>query len=247
LTPTLIAVAGRVTDTLGGGIPNATVRITEGPLAGASSSTNADGRFQFIGEIPEGQTLGVEVFRDGYSAFAGRVRARPELSFRLTPTQLIDLEGVYSVTFVAADSCSQIPTELRTRTYVATVSPERSDRTNFTLKLSGASFQPAYDTFSAAVADDAVSLSVYSWDAFRWWLEDHPIIERVGEGRFVAMVGTARAVGVTSSASAITAPFRGTYSYCAALTEPTTPYFPATCSAAIECQSDGHRLLLARR
>jgi hypothetical protein len=189
----------------------------------------------------------VEVFRDGYSAFAGRVQARPELFFRLIPTQLIDLEGVYSVTFTAADSCSQIPTELRTRAYVATVSPERSDRTNFTLKLSGDSFQPAYDTFWAGVADDAVLLSVYSWDAFRWWLEDHPIVERLGEGRFVAMVGTARALGVTSSASAITAAFRGTISYCAALTEPTIPSFPATCSAAIECQSDGHRLLLARR
>lgn len=246
-SPTLIAVAGRVVDPLGRGISHATVRMTEGPLAGATSSTDADGRFQFVGGIPEGQTIGVDVFRDGYASFAGRVRARSDLGFRLTPMTLVDLEGTYAVTFTAADSCSQIPTELRTRTYVATGSPERSDRTTFTLKLSGASFQPAYDTFWATVAEDAVSLSVYSWDAFRWWLEDYPIIERVGEGRLVAMKGTARADAVASNASAITALFTGTYSYCTAITEPSFPNFPTTCSAPVECQSDRHHLRLARR
>ena len=69
VAPPLIAIAGRVADTLGRGISNATVRMTEGPLPGATSSTDASGWFQFVGEIPEGQILGVEVFRDGYSPF----------------------------------------------------------------------------------------------------------------------------------------------------------------------------------
>jgi hypothetical protein len=179
-------------------------------------------------------------------AGCGGNAASPTAPTSSTPLKLLDLEGAYSVTFTAADSCSQIPTELRTRTYVATGSPQRNDRTTFTLALSGASFQPAYETFFARVAGDTVTLSVHSWDAARWWLEDHPIIERLGEGRSVEMMGTARA-DVPPSASSITAVFAGTYSYCPAITEASTPSYPTTCSAPVTCQSDRHQLSLARR
>jgi hypothetical protein len=132
------------------------------------------------------------------------------------------------------------------RTFTAAISPTRPDRLNFTSTLTGAQFQRGYDTFFAGVASDAVRFYVYSWDAFNWWLEDQPIIERVPPGGYVAWMGTAT-TPVVSSITSITAVFDGSVSYCAVPREPDVTNYPPTCSAPIECKSDRHQLVLRRR
>ena len=130
--------------------------------------------------------------------------------------------------------------------YMAAVSPARPDRLNFMSTLSGAEFQRGYDTFFAVVASDAARFLVHSWDAFNWWLEDQPIIERFPSGAYGAWMGTATTPAVSSVAS-ITAQFDGSISYCASPREPDMADFPPTCSAPIECKSDHHLLVLRRR
>jgi hypothetical protein len=87
---------------------------------------------------------------------------------------------------------------------------------------------------------------VYSWDAFNWWLEDQPIIERLPSGGYLAWMGTATTPVVRSTAS-VTAAFDGSVSYCATPREPDVTNYPPTCSAPIECKSDRHQLVLKRR
>jgi hypothetical protein len=116
----------------------------------------------------------------------------------------------------------------------------------FTSALTGAEFQRGYETFFATVASDAARFSVYSWDAFNWWGEDQPIIERLPSGGYVAWMGTATTPVVSSTAS-ITAQFDGSVSYCATPREPDMTNYPPTCSAPVECKSDHHQLVLTRR
>jgi hypothetical protein len=157
----------------------------------------------------------------------------------------LDIEGQYTITFGAAAECTQLPCAVRSPTFTAATS-RVPDRLNFTSTLTGATFKPGCNTFSAVVASDAARFLVYSWDAFNWCGEDQPIIERPATGGYVAWMGTATTPTVNSIAS-ITAPFDGSVAYCAAPNEPTMTNYPPTCSAVIECKSDHHQLALTRR
>ena len=112
--------------------------------------------------------------------------------------------------------------------------------------MGGADFFTGYDTFWTAVGHDAARFHVFSWDAFNWWLEDQPIIERVGANGFLAFQGLADAP-LVQSATAITARFDGSINFCSALTPPAMPAWPPTCAEPIECRSDRHELRLIRR
>lgn len=111
-----------------------------------------------------------------------------------------------------------------------------------------------YDiTFTAAAACSELplhlrsrALGVFSLDAFRWWLADQPIIERVGPDGFLAFVGTAQAPVITTPA-AFTAAFDGSISFCSAMTPQTSDHFRPSCAAPVECRSDQHQIRFVRR
>ena len=121
----------------------------------------------------------LRVEKDGYTPSNPRWRAPDDITVLLRSVTPLDIEGQYTVTFAAAAECTQLPSAVRSRTFTAAVSPVRPDRLNFTSTLTGANFQSGYNTFSAIVASDAARFLVYSWDAFNWWGDDEPIIERI--------------------------------------------------------------------
>jgi Carboxypeptidase regulatory-like domain len=239
-------IRGRVQDVVSRPIPDARVTIADGPQAGLSTTTNDEGRFAFVPFTTPSEATALRIEKDGYRPATPRWRAPDETLIALQSLTPLDIEGQYTITFAAAAACSQLPSAVQTRTYTAAISPARENRLNFTSTLAGAEFQHGYDTFFAVVASDAARFYVYSWDAFNWWLEDQPIIERLPSGGYVAWMGTATTPVVSSTAS-IAAAFDGSVSYCAAPREPDVMNYPPTCSAPVECKSDRHQLVLKRR
>ena len=239
-------IRGQVRDTLGRQVSDARVEIGDGPLAGRTAMTDRDGRFMFATPLRASDEATLLVSKAGFSPATMRWRGRNDFFITLTSLNQLDLQGHYTVTFTAAPACSQLPAAVRSRSYTGLMSPTGNVFTAFTAQLSGAEFFPAYDTFWSGVAHDAARFNVYSWDALNWWLEDQPIIERVGPTGFVAFMGTANAP-LVQSPTAITAEFDGSISFCYALTPPAIANFPPTCAAPIECRSNQHQIRFTRR
>ena len=242
----IATIRGRVQDAVSRPIADARVTIVDGPQAGLSTTTNEDGRFAFAPFTTPSDATALRIEKAGFAPVTPRWGTRDEGSIALQSLTPLDIEGQYTITFAAAAACSQLPAAAQTRTYTAAISPTRPDRLNFTSTLTGAEFQRGYDTFFAGVASDAARLYIYSWDAFNWWLEDQPIIERLPSGGYVAWMGTAT-TPVVNSTTSISATFDGSVTYCAVPREPEVTNYPPTCSAPVECKSDRHQLILKRR
>ena len=243
---TLDGIRGQVRDTLGRPVNDARVEVGDGPLSGRTARTGPDGRFLFVATLQSTDIATLRVTKDGFSPATLDWRGRNDFFITLSALNLLDLEGLYTITFTAAPVCSQLPPPLRSRSYTGAMRPTGKVFTAFTAELSGADFFPAYDTFWSSVASDAARFQVFSFDAFNWWLEDQPIIERVGPTGFLAFMGTASAP-LVQSPTAITAQFDGDITFCDALTSPARANFPPTCAAPVACRSDRHQLRFIRR
>ena len=241
----VVTIRGLVQDAVSRPIVDARVIIVDGPQAGLSTTTNDEGRFAFIPFTTRAELTALRVEKDGYTPSNPRWHAPDDITVLLRSLTSLDIEGQYAITFAAAAECTQLPSAVRSRTFTAVVS-RVPDRLNFTSRLTGATFQSGYNTFSAVVASDAARFLVYSWDAFNWWGEDQPIIERLPAGGYVTWIGTAT-TPVMNPTSSITATFDGSVTYCATPIEPTMTNYPPTCSAIVECQSGHHQLALKRR
>lgn len=155
------------------------------------------------------------------------------------------VEGDYTITFIADDSCEQLPRSLRTRTYAATI---RRDTGHFAADLSGANFYPYYDSFflqfPISGGADVYLSSLY---AALTWLDEYPIYERLASGGFLSIVGTTHVpFDFVNSAFAESATFDGAFAYCAAPKEQMERHPPA-CAQRVACESKNHVLRLARR
>ena len=243
----IATIRGRVQDAVSRPIADARVTIVDGPQAGLSTTTNEDGRFAFAPFTTPSDATALRIEKAGFAPVTPRWGTRDEGSIALQSLTPLDIEGQYTITFAAAAACSQLPAAAQTRTYTAAISPTRPDRLNFTSTLTGAEFQRGYDTFFAGVASDAARLYIYSWDAFNWWLEDDPIIERLTPTSHLSISGTAT-TAVSSNQSTITAAFDGTFSFCAESKPGAQPQWPPTCAVPpLECTSPRHQLTMTAR
>jgi hypothetical protein len=245
---TIDGIRGQVRDTLGRPVDSALVEVTDGPLAGRTVTSGTDGRFLFASTLVATDLATLRITKVGFTPSTLRWRGQPDFFITLAALNLLDLSGSYTMVFSAAPSCSLLPAGVRSRTFTAQMSPSPTGNvfTAFEADLGGADFFPAYDKFWAGVGHDAARFSIFSRDAFNWWLDDLPIIERVGPTGFLAFMGTANAP-LVQSPTAITAQFDGSISFCSALTAPARDNFPPTCAAPIECRSDRHQIRFLRR
>jgi hypothetical protein len=243
---TLDGIRGQVRDTLGRPVDDARVEVADGPLAGRHAVTGADGRFLFSAALTSVDVATLHVTKAGFSPASLRWAGRNDFFITLLALNALDLAGRYDITFTAASSCSQLPPPVRSRTFTGLMSRGEDNFIAFTTQLSGPDLFPAYDRFWASVGHDAARFSVYSLDAFKWWLEDQPIIERVGANGFLSFIGTAHAPVMTPPA-AFTAAFDGSISFCSMMTPPARDSFPPTCAAPVECRSDRHQIRFTRR
>lgn len=158
----------------------------------------------------------------------------------------MNIAGDYTLTFIADTGCADIPDELRTRTYAATIAPGARPNipanTFFNATVSGASFL-VNTGFYVGVAGDYLRIVLAN---------DGPIlVEEVAPNTYLSFGGSAAASVGISAPSTISASFDGVIESCGLRSEldrgrfyDCSPSQPVT--YATQCASKNHRLILTR-
>ena len=155
-----------------------------------------------------------------------------------------DFEGRFTLTFSADSSCGALPASYQTRTYTADIAGDIVGRYKGT--FSGPDFFSRYETFmvrSLPVGGKFTMHSVYAYDR---WLDEVPVFERLPSGGYFALSGSAD-VPIRKSDTSVSAPFAGTFSYCARPTAAANADLPPSCAQPIDCQSTTHGLTVLRQ
>ena len=247
--PFSLTISGVVRDLLQRPIRDARIEVAEGASSGLAAISDAQGQFS-ITATASSDRIAVIASKDGYNTATMRLRAGQTVIL-LRDSAVANLEGRATIVLTADASCTQLPASLRTRSYTAVVMPSTgammASPATFVGELNGADFYQGYNKMSLTAARDAVRFNIFSWDAFNWWLEDQPIIERVTPTSHFSVSGTASAA-VSSGQSRITTALDGTFSFCAESKPGAQPQWPPTCAVPlVECTSAHHLLTMTRR
>src|SRR5262249_1888291 len=140
---------------------------------------------------------------------------------------------------------TNLPDEVRTRVYPATVTPQSGAsvpaNTFYAGTVTGGTFALYSNGFWIGVAGDYLGISTDG---------DGPgIVEQIGPNRYVAYAIDASASGVPSNPSTISAPFTGLIEYCE-LKAPIGQYYdcsPSLAAVREQCTATNGRLTLTRR
>jgi hypothetical protein len=248
-TGTHIQAAGSVSDTAFRPLAGARVEAIDGPGAGASGNADAMGRFSLTGAFDdttqfratqEGHIAGTRTLAPR-CATCGPVRAL--YFFLAVPLPPVSVAGDYTLTFAADSTCTDLPNEVRTRTYPATLTvaspPSIPANAWITVTLSGVSFLSHYDTFLIGIAGDYLAFNLEE-------SEGPYLVEELAPNTYVAIGGLASAT-VGPGASTISTSFEGSIEYCQQSSPMVSFYRCAPAGARARCASNNHRLTLTRR
>jgi hypothetical protein len=238
-TGSVSRISGFVLDTGFRPIAEARVEVVDGPGAGAATATDADGRFSLTGTFDsstrfratkEGHVAATQAWSCAGSCPGG---GQPWLGFYLAVlAPNADIAGNYNLTLIADGACPDLPNEVRTRHYAATIKPRSSPdlpaNAGFVVTLSGATFLDGLDSFGIGVAGDYLGI---------WLAGGHnpSFVEQVTADTYLAFSGSAAASVSASGASTISAPLEGWIEYY------------GTTVVRARCESRGHQLILTRR
>ena len=176
------------------------MEVVNGSQAGTFTTAGADGQFSLSGAFDADSTF--RASQDGYVAATQGWNcsngpgtcpangAKPWLRvLSRRARRPCDIGGSYTLTFIADSACSDIPSELRTRTYGATIAPSHPGNplhTSFDVAVSGAPFLGSFRSFGVGVAGDYLG----------FWLDgghDPPLVEQVAQNSYLAFSGVAAA------------------------------------------------------
>ena len=160
-------------------LAGARFEIVGGPEAGTWTTANAEGVFSFTSGTFD-DTTQVRAALDGYVAATQTVNRCATCAnsnyyacFNLAlPVAPVSIAGEYTRTFQADSACTDLPVEVRTRSYTATVAANNSDasipsNTRFNAVLGGAPFLAATATRDRHRARQAVSRADATFSAGR--------------------------------------------------------------------------------
>ena len=244
--PAPFQVTGYVRDVAFRALAGAEVEVLDGPQAGTVTTADAAVAFSLTGifdaatrfrATKEGHVTATQSFNS--------VAATHTIAFALDVLGgSVNIAGDYTLTFTADSACAdQLPTEVLTRTYAATITPSVTPpaNTHFTALLNGADLDLYYRTISILVSGDYVDFD----------LSDNFIEEEVAPDTYLAIGGVGAASVATSGAPTISASFQGLFDYCVTKAEPVQAgaysCVSAQAIAHAQCASKNHRLALTRR
>ena len=247
--PLTLSVTGQVVDTAHRNLSMARLEVIDGPLAGTTAFTGADGRFLMPGKLPDSFTL--RASKDGYIPVTKSwppIPGRPPIGatgvdfwFELSSSgPFIDLTGTYEMTLTADSACTSLPAVARQRTYTAAIRLLNKP-TDFLVTLSGASFYMPYDSFGGQTAGEFVRFDVYRWIE----VVEPAIVEQLHDNAVVAIQGTAPTSVTVPISATITAALEGSFEYCS--DRLTGPVYQCPSAERVTCASANHQLRLTRR
>jgi len=231
---------GYVNDTAFRPVTSATVELLDGPQAGLSTITDANGKFSITAAITAATRF--RATKEGYEpaiqtiqAMDPRLSSGPMTTFFLASNRP---SGNSATLTVEADpTCTDLPSEARSRTYPATVtgnSFSTPPNTTFLINLSGPSLDSYFRFVFLRVIDGALMFD----------LSDNGIEEEVSPEAYLFVGGVARTPqGGTTTISAPLTP--GMIDYCVVKSDPGAAY-PCTDQAIVrvQCRSANNRLTL---
>jgi hypothetical protein len=230
------------------------VELLDGPQAGLSTTTDERGYFALVAIVDDNTRF--RASKEGH--VTAEVRILP-ICERCNPRRwahfyldVLDppaaLAGDYVLTFVADSACTNLPDQLRTRSYEATIAlgdfgwwgfPPQAN-TSFKVTPKGSAFPDGLNFFWLNAAGNFVAVV----------LGDHTdpgVTERVADDTYYAFNGWAT-VTVDAAVSTISTPFQGWIDYCV------NPNMggrydctPGPTVKLARCDSTRHRLILTRR
>jgi hypothetical protein len=239
-------VSGHVYDAVDRALDGATVEVLDGPQVGTVTTSDAAGAFSLTGSF--GAATRFRASRAGYvtatKSFGG-IATFKMIGFLLDGVAApMNIAGDYTVTFVADSACAELPSDVRTRTYLAAIRPDwhfPQQASRFRALLSGASLDGYYNTIGISVTEDFI----------RFDMSDNFIREEVSPDAYLTIGGVGGTSVSTSIGSTISAPFQGTLDYCNTTAEPDEDNnyscLPDLAIAHARCSSKNHQLILTRR
>ena len=260
--PAVADIFGYVLDTGYKAVAGARIEALDGPDAGASATADTTGQFTLSGTFDsatrfratkDGYVAATQTWNCSVGAGCSATGARPWLGFYLASSVAppVNIAGDYTVTFIADSACVDLPSEVRTRTYAATITPTSSPSSSFTLTASGAAFLANLNNFPIGVIENYVDL----------WLHgghDPAVVEQLAPNTYLAFSGNATASVGMSPVSTISMPFHGWIDYCVLQTPMGAIYncgtsnttgepIPGLATRYAHCESRNHQLILTRR
>jgi hypothetical protein len=240
------ALTGLVTDSALRPLAGAKVEVIEGALAGTSAVTDATGWFQLNGPFEAGTRVRAAIPGHVFSEVTvlSNCPLCP-LMFRLAIDHpSIDVTGQYTLTLSADPACTELPRELASRSYSATVirsaPPDWPAGTSFSVRVSDSAVLNDFSQFAIHTAGDYVT--------FFFEDRDGPaLIEQVSATEYLAFSGVGGATAESSGVSTISASFNGYIHQCS---QPSLPFSWHDCGEAPGhrgCHSRNNRLTFTRR
>ena len=244
--PRPLSITGLVFDTSVRPLSGVRVALTSGADAGAFATTGDDGRYTLSASSLVSGSVTLQASKEGFFSKSATLNPRDvspnqvDYTFMLTAVAPpLDLAGEHTLQLVADSTCTAVPPVARVRTYHASIAPRTPDRTQFEIRLGGASFFQRSSSFNVMVATDFARFIVYSAAS----MDDEPVVEELAPDTFLAFMGTATA-DASRTDRVISARFDGSIQYCP--TTPSTTYFKCPVEP-VECRSGSHQLILTRK
>jgi len=237
---------GTVSDTAFRPLAAATIEVLDGPQAGLTTTADAAGHFSLSGTFDE--TTRFRATKSGHvtstrtlQPFCAPCNPNWWINFSLEVlTPPVTMAGEYTATFIADNVCTMLPSELRTRTYTATIpaaTPPGPANAYYEVTFGSQVFYQDWNVGGFGVAGDYVG----------FWLET--LVEQIAPNTFLAFGGLAAASIGTAARSTIVLPFAGSIEYCVT-TAAVGRYedcYQHRAAADAQCTSDHHQLVLTRR
>lgn len=238
--------SGAVSDTGFRPLPGARVEVVDGPDAGMSAIADAAGRFTLTGRFDDSTLF--RATREGHIKVTKTLApccptSRALYFFLGVPAPSATFAGDYALTVAADSACTDLPNEMRTRTYQVTVepvvTPSIAADSWFSVSLPVPPFIRNYDSFLIGVAGSYLALNLEE-------SEGPYLVEEVAPNSYLAIGGVATTT-VGPGVSTISLPLAGTIEYCE-LRSPMGSYY--NCAAPVSrarCVSNAHRVTLTKR
>jgi carboxypeptidase family protein len=240
-------IRGTVSDTAFRPLAGARVELIDGPQAGMSTTSDAQGSFFFTATVDD--TTRFRASKEGHVTGTATIqpvcdRCNPKRWVHIYLNVLaspVEIAGDYTLTFIADSTCVNLPDELQTRSYAVTIGPaDLNSDTSFKVAPVGSAFPGGLNNFYLYVAGNYINVS----------LGDHTdpgITERVAPDTYFAFGGWT-VTTVETPVSRISVPFQGWIDHC--VNPQMGERYDCTPSAAVtlaRCDSVKHQLILARR
>ena len=244
--PQAVSITGLVWDTALRPLSGARVAVTSGADAGTFATTGDDGRYALSATSLASGRVMLQASKEGFFSKDASQDARNTSGHQVDHTFMLtavapplDLAGEHTLQLVADSTCTAVPPMARVRMYHASIAPRTPDRTQFEIRLGGASFFQRSSSFNVMVATDFARFIVYSAAS----MDDEPVVEELAPDTFLAFMGTATA-DASGTDRVISARFDGFIEY--RPTTPSTTYFKCPVEP-VECRSGSHQLILTRK